>query len=66
MAASAFATDTKTRLSLYKGVQRALVADPAAVWLADMPESTVIRKSLHGYASNPAYTETYDYYALYK
>ncbi len=63
---AATTADTKTRLALYKQVQRALVADPAAVWLADMPESTVIRKSLHGYVSNPAYTETYDYYAMYK
>ena len=63
---AAVTTDAAARLALYKGVQRALVGDPAAVWLADMPESTVIRTTLHGYISNPAYTETYDYYAMYK
>ena len=58
--------DPAKRLALYKQVQRVLVADPAAVWLADLPESTVIRRALHGYQLNAAYTESYDYYALSK
>jgi peptide/nickel transport system substrate-binding protein len=58
--------DPAKRLVLYKGVQRALVADPAAVWLADLPETTAVRRSVRGYALNPVYTDTYDYYALSK
>jgi peptide/nickel transport system substrate-binding protein len=63
---AATTTDEAGRIALYKQVQRVLVADPPAVWLADLPESTVVRRSVHGYASDPAYTETYDYYALWK
>ena len=63
---AAATTDAARRIALYKQVQRVLVADPAAVWLADLPESTVVRRSVHGYASNPAYTETYYYYGLWK
>jgi peptide/nickel transport system substrate-binding protein len=58
--------DAAKRLTLYKQVQQALVADPAAVWLADLPETTAVRKAVHGYLLNPAYTDTYDYYAMSK
>ena len=38
----------------------------AAVWLADLPETNAVRRSLHGYLLNPAYTDTFDYYSLPK
>jgi ABC-type transport system substrate-binding protein len=58
--------DAAKRLAIYKQIQRALVSDPAAVWLADLPESTAVRQAVHGYSFNPTYTDTYDYYALAK
>ncbi|HWE61415.1 MAG TPA: ABC transporter substrate-binding protein [Chloroflexota bacterium] len=58
--------DPARRLALYKQVQQALVNDPPAVWLADLPETTAVRRSVQGYVLNPAYTDTYDYYALSK
>jgi peptide/nickel transport system substrate-binding protein len=58
--------DSAKRLALYKQVQQALVSDPPAVWLADLPETTVVRRGVQGYVLNPAYTDTYDYYALSK
>ena len=66
LAQAASTADPAKRLDLYRGVQRALVADPAAVWLADLPESTAVRRAVHGYTFNPVYTDTYDYYALSK
>jgi ABC-type transport system substrate-binding protein len=52
---------------LYDQVQKILSwTDPAAVFLADLPESTVYRKKLHGYYLNPVYTESYNYYAMWK
>lgn len=63
------ATMSKTapRLKLYNQVQQIVTwQDPAAVFLADLPESTVYRKSLHGYYLNPVYTATYNYYAMWK
>jgi peptide/nickel transport system substrate-binding protein len=58
--------DTATRTALYKKAQQALVADPAAVWLADLPETTAVRRAVHGYLLNPVYTDTYDYYGMSK
>jgi peptide/nickel transport system substrate-binding protein len=58
--------DSAKRIALYKKAQQALVADPAAVWLAELPETTAVRRALHGYLLNPAYTDTYDYYAYSK
>ena len=58
--------DPARRLALYKQVQRALVADPAAVWLAELPESTAVRRAVQGYQFNPAYTDTFDFYAMSK
>lgn len=58
--------DTAARIALYKRAQQALVADPPAVWLADLPETTAVRRALHGYVFNAAYTDTYDYYAMWK
>jgi peptide/nickel transport system substrate-binding protein len=58
--------DNTKRIALYKKAQQALVADPAAVWLADLPETTAVRRVVHGYLLNPSYTDTYDYYALSK
>lgn len=58
--------DPVKRSLLYKKVQQVLVADPPAVWLADLPETTAVRRSVHGYLLNPAYTDSYDYYALSK
>lgn len=51
---------------LYKKVQQLLVADPAAVWLADLPETTAVRCAIHRYVLNPACTDSFDYYALLK
>jgi ABC-type transport system substrate-binding protein len=58
--------DTAKRIALYKKAQQALVADPAAVWLAELPDTTAVRRTVHGYLLNPSYTATYDYYALSK
>jgi peptide/nickel transport system substrate-binding protein len=66
LAQAATTLDTARRIALYKQVQQALVADPAAVWLADLPEDTVYGANLRGFVFNPAYTESYDYYALSK
>ncbi len=65
-AQAATTVDTAKRLALYKQVQQELVKDPAAVWLADLPEETAVRSTLKGYDFNPAYTDTYDYYTLAK
>jgi len=63
---AAATTDAAKRSALYKKAQEVLVADPAAVWLADLPETNAVRRSLHGYLLNPAYTDTFDYYSLSK
>lgn len=64
---AAIMSRTAPRLRLYRQVQRIVTwTDPAAVFLADLPESTVYRKTLHGYYLNPVYTATYDYYAMWK
>jgi ABC-type transport system substrate-binding protein len=58
---------TAPRLKLYNQVQNIVTwTDPAAVFLADLPESTVYRTALHGYYLNPVYTATYDYYGMWK
>jgi peptide/nickel transport system substrate-binding protein len=63
---AAVTLDPAKRAALYKQAQQALVADPAAVWLADLPETTAVRSAVHGYVLNPDYTDTFDYYALSK
>jgi peptide/nickel transport system substrate-binding protein len=60
-------SQTGPRIRLYDQVQKIVTwTDPAAVFLADLPESTVYRKTLHGYYLNPVYTATYNYYAMWK
>jgi ABC-type transport system substrate-binding protein len=60
-------SQTAPRLKLYLQIQNIVTwQDPAAVFLADLPESTVYRKTLHGYNLNPVYTATYPYYAMWK
>ncbi|HZS88833.1 MAG TPA: ABC transporter substrate-binding protein [Chloroflexota bacterium] len=64
---AALLSDTKQRLKLYDQVQRILYwDDPAAVYLADLPESVVYRSNVHGYYLNPVYTATFDVYNLWK
>jgi ABC-type transport system substrate-binding protein len=61
------AAKTAPRLALYDRIQEILTwTDPASVFLADLPESTVYRRSLHGYYLNPVHTATYNYYAMWK
>jgi peptide/nickel transport system substrate-binding protein len=66
LAQAAATVDPAARSALYMKVQQVLVADPPAIWLADLPETTAVRQSLHGYVLNPAYTDSFDYYALSK
>ncbi len=59
--------DAGTRLRLLSRVQHILtVDDPAVVPIAEIPNTTVYRSSLHGYYYNSIYTLTYDYYTMWK
>jgi peptide/nickel transport system substrate-binding protein len=64
---AALLADTKQRLALYNQVQHIVTwDDPAAVFMADLPEAVAYRKNLHGYYLNPVYTATYDLYRMWK
>ena len=64
---AALLADAKQRLALYNQIQRTLTLDdPAAVFLADLPESVVYRTSVHGYYLNPVYTQSFAFYQMWK
>jgi peptide/nickel transport system substrate-binding protein len=55
------------RYGIYDQVQKILTwQDPAAVFVADLPESVLYRANVHGYYLNPVYTSTFDFYKISK
>lgn len=64
---AALLADAKQRLALYNQIQRTLTLDdPAAVFVADLPESVVYRTNVHGYYLNPVYTQSFAFYRMWK
>jgi peptide/nickel transport system substrate-binding protein len=67
LAQAAVTLDAAARQRQLDRIQTILtVTDPAAVYVADIPDSTVNRRALHGYYFNPVYYGTYDYYSMWK
>jgi peptide/nickel transport system substrate-binding protein len=52
------------RIPLYKQIQQKMVKDNDALYLVDLPEAVGLRDNVQGYAFNPVYTNTYDYYHI--
>jgi len=64
---AAVTTDPAKQQVLFDQIQSILtVADPAATYISDTSYEQVYRTTLHGFYSNPAYGNTFDFYPLYK
>jgi peptide/nickel transport system substrate-binding protein len=67
LARASVTLDAAQQRRLLAQVQEILtLTDPAVVPVAEIPNSTVYSSKLHGYYDNPVYTQTYDFYALWK
>ncbi len=40
--------------------------DPAAIWIDEPAQVTILSKNLHGYVFNPVELQTYDFYGMYR
>jgi len=67
LAQAAVTTDAGKQQGLFNQIQDILdITDPAAVYISDTAYQSVYRSNLHGFYSNPAYGNTFDYYPLWK
>ncbi len=67
LAQAAVTTDAGKQQELFNQIQDILdITDPAAVYISDTAYQSVYRSNLHGFYSNPAYGNTFDYYPLWK
>ena len=67
LAQATVALDPAQQKRLLARIQEILtVTDPAVVPVAEIPNTTVYRSSLHGYSYNSVYTLTYDFYTMWK
>jgi hypothetical protein len=53
-------------VSLSHQMQAAQAADPAAIWIAEPAQASVLVKNLQGYVFNPVKLQTYGFYSMYR
>jgi peptide/nickel transport system substrate-binding protein len=53
-------------VSLSHQMQAAQAADPAAIWIAEPAQASVLVKNLQGYVFNPVKLQTYGFYRMYR
>lgn len=53
-------------VSLSHQMQEAQAADPAAIWIAEPAQASVLVKNLQGYVFNPVKLQTYAFYSMYR
>lgn len=53
-------------ISLSRRMQAVQAQDPAAIWMDEPAQVTVLAKNLRGYVFNPVELQTYDFYSMYR
>jgi peptide/nickel transport system substrate-binding protein len=58
--------DTASLVDLAHKMQAAQAADPAAIWMDEPAQVTILAKNLQGYVFNPVKLQTYGFYTMYR
>jgi peptide/nickel transport system substrate-binding protein len=56
----------ETLVALAHRMQEAQAADPAAIWLVEPAQVTILARNLQGYIFNPVKLQTYGFYTMYR